>query len=334
MVNAVSAVRPASIISLVSFTCFSCCSNVLSFESLIGLESQASTLITFCQYCFVAVSSYLLLLKSSKLSNAWKLLISPPKVPIYRYLVSTIGFCLASVLGNLVFRFNLSLPIHIIFRSSSTAFTMALGYILYGKRYSMGQIVGSAFMSIGIILVTLSNMADRSSTESHQDFVTFCTGLLILICVTMLTSFLSLYNEQTNRIYGAAIRHDSWKENLFYSHLYALPFFIPFYKSLMVEYRLVDRLPSKSKYWVLLFVNNATQLLCVGGVNRLAVVISAVTLGVILLMRRFISLLLSMVIFHNQMSPLGLLGTLLVFIGAGIYSYTVDKSTATKKKAE
>ncbi len=331
-----------SLFSIVGFTCTSCCTNVITFESLIKLESNTSTFITFCQYVFVAIVSYIGLVRRYGIKKSAKLLVVPTAMPLYRYLISTYGFCLASVLGNIVFRFHLSLPIHIIFRSSSTAFTMFLGYVLYGKRYSLGEIFGSVLMSLGVITVTISNMSDRSNqtNEAPKEFQTYVYGLAILVCVTILTSLLSLYNESSNRIYRAKYRSGSWLENLFYSHLYAIPFFLLMPQTLKREYTLVAHLREVNgfqKYWILLGANVITQLLCVAGVNRIAVLTSAVTLGVILLMRRFISLLLSIALFHNEISPLGILGTILVFLGAGVYSYSIGAEkdrVKTKEKEE
>ena len=340
MVNAPN-IKAFSLFSIVGFTCTSCCSNVITFESLIKLESNTSTFITFCQYVFVAISSYVLLVRKYGIRNSAKLLVVPTTMPLYRYLISTYGFCLASVLGNIVFRFHLSLPIHIIFRSSSTAFTMLLGYLIYRKKYSLGQMLGSVLMSLGVITVTISNMSDRSSqpNEEPQEFRTYFSGLAILVGVTMLTSFLSLYNESSNRIYRTKERSGSWLENLFYSHLYAIPFFLLMPGTLEREYKLVEGLSASSnfkKYWAFLLANVITQLLCVAGVNKIAILTSAVTLGVILLLKRFLSLLFSMFLFHNEMSPLGMLGTLMVFAGAGVYSYSIgaekDKMKMKEKK--
>ncbi|QPG74423.1 hypothetical protein FOA43_001752 [Brettanomyces nanus] len=220
---------------------------------------------------------------------------------------------------------------------------MIIGYLVYGKIYEFGQILGSCVISLGIIVVTYSNITDHVSNNSiaseqpNGDLLSFIKGLVILIGVTMLTSFLSLYNESSNRIVSKSNGQANWKENLLYSHLYGLPFFLIMSKSLFSEYQLIENLRKKheyGKYWWLLLVNNVTQLLCVTGVNRLAVVTSAVTLGVILLMRRFISLLLSMILFKNRLSPLGIMGTLMVFIGAAIYSYTVGKIRDEKSKKD
>lgn len=310
------------VVPLIGFTCTSCCSNVVSFESLIRLEPKSSTFIVFAQYVFITVASYLLLLLENRFKGPLQILLKPASIPYYRYLISTAGFLAAGVLGNLVFRYRLSLPVHIIFRSSSTAFTMVLGYLFFEKTYTWGQIIGSTIMSIGIVLVTLSNMSQSQQWGSLDDFL---KGMTILISVTLLTSFTSLYNESSNRIYRRK-GSGGWEENLFYSYLYALPFFLLIPGTLTSEFALVQELgDSYWNYWIYLFINCATQLLCVSGVNGLVVTTSAVTLGVILHMRRFLSLLLSMAIFKNTMNLLGAFGSLLVFLGGAQYAYTVGK---------
>src|SRR3954468_22037274 len=55
----------------------------------------------------------------------------------------------------------------------------------------------------------------------------FSTGLAILFIAQVLSAIMGLYTEETFKEYGP-----HWKENLFYSHLLALPLFAPFIPSI------------------------------------------------------------------------------------------------------
>lgn len=53
---------------------------------------------------------------------------------------------------------------------------------------------------------------------------------------------------------------------------------------------------------------------------------TALTVSVVLLLRKFTSLLLSMWLFNNRLSKTGSFGAFLVFFGAGLYSYASSQA--------
>jgi UDP-xylose/UDP-N-acetylglucosamine transporter B4 len=149
---------------------------------------------------------------------------------------------------------------------------------------------------------------------------------------------MGLYTEETYKEYGP-----HWKENLFYSHLLALPLFLPFLPSMRRQFiqlaastplglpaseRLsslhpkvqqgVDsiHIPSQLAYLVM---NVLTQYACIRGVNLLASASSALTVTIVLNIRKLVSLLLSIWLFGNRLSPGTLLGAFIVFFSGGLY---------------
>lgn len=152
---------------------------------------------------------------------------------------------------------------------------------------------------------------------------------------------MGLYTEETYRKYGP-----QWKENLFYSHLLSLPLFLPFMPSMWTQFnklasskplplpiaslfgveklsdnfqRSVDmiQIPSQLFYLVM---NVLTQYACIRGVNLLAAASSALTVTIVLNIRKLVSLLLSIWLFGNHLAPGTLLGACIVFGAGGLYS--------------
>jgi UDP-xylose/UDP-N-acetylglucosamine transporter B4 len=152
---------------------------------------------------------------------------------------------------------------------------------------------------------------------------------------------MGLYTEETYRIYGP-----QWKENLFYSHLLSLPLFLPFLPSLSRQFiKLANsaplalaappledypslsttvqrglekiRIPSQLFYLVL---NVLTQYACIRGVNLLAAASSALTVTIVLNIRKLVSLLLSIWLFGNRLAFGTLTGAAIVFFAGGLYS--------------
>lgn len=141
---------------------------------------------------------------------------------------------------------------------------------------------------------------------------------------------MGLYTEATYKRYGP-----QWKENLFYSHLLSIPLFIPFAPSMA---RTLRSLAKSSKFeaprsldiitnsvhfpsqLVYLATNVLTQYACIRGVNLLAAVSSALTVTIVLNIRKLVSLLLSIWLFGNQLAPGTLIGAIVVFSAGALYS--------------
>ena len=154
---------------------------------------------------------------------------------------------------------------------------------------------------------------------------------------------MGLYTEATYREYGP-----HWRENLFYSHILSLPLFLPFSSAMYSSYRkmattapldlgltvpVLGRLlvlaPSQLVYTA---VNVLTQYACIRGVNLLAAMSTALTVTIVLNIRKLISLLLSIWLFGNNLAPGTLLGAVIVFSAGGLYSFgsSASKPTTTR----
>lgn len=310
-----------------------CCSNVVTFEGLMGDKtSNISNLITFCQFLFVACQG---LPRFVDVHGSFPYL-KPLKTPLHVYVISVVLFYISSTTNNNVFKYNISIPIHIVFRCFGTVITMITCWLLNGRKYTRTQVSSTFFLTVGAIIASLY----KDNELRYQDFKlqdlrnrsnepidrTFVLGVCILILSSVTSSLLSAYNERTYQKYG---KH--WKENIFYSHFLALPLFSLNAKQLVHEYQAMKnskrmiclnlgqktRIPHAETF---LFFNVLTQYFCVKGVNMLASQTNALTLSITLLVRKFVSLLLSVHLFGNSLSYTGYFGVLLVFFGAFLYS--------------
>ena len=179
------------------------------------------------------------------------------------------------------------------------------------------------------------------------------TGLAILFIAQVLSAIMGLYTEETYRQYGP-----QWKENLFYSHLLSLPLFTPFLPSLYRQFmRLatsaplqlpfatvvgleavpeqlqsgIDKIHIPSQLFYLV-VNVLTQYACIRGVNLLAAASSALTVTIVLNIRKLVSLLLSIWLFGNRLATGTLVGAVVVFFAGGLYSLDPGKRLNTRPR--
>ncbi|KAG5930022.1 hypothetical protein E4U42_003325 [Claviceps africana] len=187
-------------------------------------------------------------------------------------------------------------------------------------------------LSSGVVLAAWCDAQEKSKIASGADkahpIMNF--GLVILFLAQVLSAIMGLYTEATYRLYGP-----QWKENLLYSHMLSLPLFLPFMPSMIRNFKsMTQSAPLKlSMPWgfltaeaevpgqvVYLGLNVLTQYTCIRGVNLLAAKTSALTVTVVLNMRKLISLLLSIWLFENSLAYGTLTGAMIVFGAGALYT--------------
>ena len=154
---------------------------------------------------------------------------------------------------------------------------------------------------------------------------------------------MGIYLESTYVRYGS-----NWREGLFYTvsafynkltkHFLGLPFFIPLLPRIIKDVTILSRSPPLilpnhltsllalqhiriPRHLFFLAINVLTQYLCVRGVNRLSAISTALTITIILNIRKFTSLALSVAVFGNKLAFGVKIGTVMVAAGAAWYAY-------------
>jgi UDP-xylose/UDP-N-acetylglucosamine transporter B4 len=121
---------------------------------------------------------------------------------------------------------------------------------------------------------------------------------------------------------------------MFYLHFLSLPFFFSVHRDLTVQVKqlftsvtmfhapLVAARITLPTVLPALLANTLTQLLCVAGVNRLTTRVPALTVTLYLVVRKAVSLVLSVLLFDSANVTWGMLwgGAFLVFMGTMAYT--------------
>ncbi len=79
-----------------------------------------------------------------------------------------------------------------------------------------------------------------------------------------------------------------------------------------------------------LAVATVTRLVCVSAVYRLTSSVDPLTVSMVLTVRKLVSLAVSVVVFNNSFSVYHIVGSLVVFLGAILFS--VESAAASKSK--
>ncbi|XP_015927734.1 UDP-xylose and UDP-N-acetylglucosamine transporter [Parasteatoda tepidariorum] len=309
-------------ILLVGSAILSCCSNVVFLEVFIRDVPGSGNLITFFQFLFIACEGFIFTTNFGRVK---------PVVPLKNYLVLVIMFFATSVLNNWALNFDISMPLHMIFKSGSLVTSMLLGMLILKKRYTFSKYVSVLMVSVGIFIATwasqsINNKMQNTKRENMFSENQSLIGISLLTLALLISAGLGIYQERIFKKYG---KHP--KEALFYSHALPLPGFLLF-KDI---YSLLPSL-SKSeviyiippiglpKLWLCLLGNVITQYICVRTVFTIAARFSSLDVTMIITCRKFISLLFSIFYFQNPFTALHWFGTFLVFAGSLLFADVIN----------
>ncbi|CAO1621625.1 unnamed protein product [Parajaminaea phylloscopi] len=300
-----------------------CCSNAYFLELSTAQIPDLGTLITFLHFFFVM----LLALPSQIDGQTWSL--KKNKVPLSRWAVQVILYASTSLLNNVAFAYDIPMPVHIIFRSGGLVVNMIMGWLVRGKRYSRVQVASVMLVTVGVIVATLSTSPSPKSASSGKssdatEVSRYFMGIILLLVALILSALMGIWQELTFSKYG----RNNWQESIFYSHLLSLPLLTLRGKDLRREwdmarnstpasYPLLGGVSLPSMY-PLLALNVLTQLACINGVNRLTSRVSSVGVTLVLVVRKAVSLALSVLLVGGSRGAdvkLLVLGATAVFAG-------------------
>lgn len=202
------------------------------------------------------------------------------------------------------------------------------------------------------------------STSTSATTAEFTTGLLILLLAQLVAAYQGAYTEDTYAQYKA-----DWTENLFYSHFLSLALFLPVTGTLWKQYNRLaatpplelrgslasllgsssskasdsdplhkllysvsDSLETLPRGLLFLLTNAITQLSCISGVSLLAAQSSAVTVTIVLNIRKLVSFILSTILFGHELTPKMMAGAALVFGSGALYGYETSWRLPLERK--
>ncbi|KAM8719642.1 hypothetical protein ACLKA7_005814 [Drosophila subpalustris] len=309
-----------------------CCSNVVFLELIIQIDPGAGNLITFLQFLFIALEG---LIFTSKFFTV------KPKIAMRDYVMLVVLFFGANVCNNYAFNFNIAMPLHMIFRSGSLMANMIMGIILLKKRYNLRQYSSVAMITAGIILCTLvssGNVKDNTHhslkvATSYSDFFWWCVGIALLAIALLVTAYMGIYQEVIYKRYG---KHPN--EALFYTHMLPLPGFLVMAGNIAQHWSIAVNSDSYSlplfgsnlsvSFPLILFYllcNVITQYVCISSVYVLTTECASLTVTLVVTLRKFVSLLFSIVYFRNPFTLSHWLGTVLVFFGTILFADVLNQ---------
>lgn len=308
-----------------------CGLNNVFLEYIIKLDPGSGHLITFAQFIFIAVHGFIF---TSKFGTV------KPKIALKEYLILVVFFFITSVLNNWAFNFNIPVPLHMIFRAGSLIANMIMGIIILNKKYTLEKFLSVCMITLGIIICTVffepqknkcTDCDGPSSTSSIKEselkddsYFWWTIGIFLLTSALLLSARMGIYQESLYKKFG---KHP--EEALYYTHLYSLPGFI-LYASSIYDHAVMAtnsdsyEIPllsfSLPIIWFYLILNVVTQYLCISSVYVLTTECTSLTVTLVITLRKFLSLIFSIVYFKNPFTLTHWFGTALVFLGTLLFA--------------
>ncbi|XP_072255159.1 nucleotide sugar transporter SLC35B4 [Pyxicephalus adspersus] len=294
-------------------------------------------IVTFAQFLFIAIEGFIFEADFGR---------KRPAIPLRYYAIMVAMFFTVSVVNNYALNLNISMPLHMIFRSGSLIANMILGVMILQKRYSFSKYLSIALVSLGIFICTLMSakqVTSHSASSDEEGFVTFLWWLLGIAALTfalLVSARMGIFQETLYKEYG---KHS--KEALFYNHALPLPGFlllapdiynhaVLFTQSEPFQLPLLGtQLPIM---WFYLLMNVITQYVCIRGVFILTTECPSLTVTLVVTLRKFLSLIISILYFKNPFTTWHWIGTTFVFLGTLLYTevWNTIQTASTKDKKD
>ncbi|XP_043287558.1 UDP-xylose and UDP-N-acetylglucosamine transporter-like isoform X2 [Venturia canescens] len=292
-------------------------------ELLIKEDPGVGNLITFSQFLAISLEGFIFTSKFGKVERV---------IPLKQYMILVSMFFVTNVCNNYAFNFNVPIPLQLVFSSSTLTANMIAGIIIMKKKYESSKYVSVALITVGILLCTFvsgKNVEHLQSitkplelTTPLEDFYRWMIGISLLTLGLFTLAGTGLYQETLTANYG---KHP--KESLFYVHVLALPFFISLlpniYKHfiIIVQSRPIEIIGFMIPRSILHLIGNLlTQYMCVCSIFKLITEYSSLTVTLVLTLRKFCSLLISVMYFNDAFTIYHWIGTIFVFSGTFMYT--------------
>ncbi|XP_072935289.1 UDP-xylose and UDP-N-acetylglucosamine transporter-like [Epargyreus clarus] len=291
-----------------------CCLSSFLMEILMARAPHSANLITFLQFLFIALQGFLNM-KSRTFS---------PKIPLKQYFVLISLFFVTSFANNYVYALHVPSTLHMIIRSASSPASMLVSWYAKQRRPKVNSIIGSVLISIGVALAMYGGATVVDDIKGK--FIYWCLGVVILLSTLFTGAFTGHQQEILYAKYG---KHP--EEMLFYTHALPLPLFLGIYPQLKSTAIILSW-----EIWSIVAVNIISQFFCAHYVHKLATKEPSVTVTFILTIRKFVSLLISSIVFKNSLTLLHMLGTIFVVVGTwyyfDFYSHRQQRPVSLKDK--
>lgn len=309
----------------ISMTFLGCGANAIFLELLISGYAGSGNIITFAQFLCMSIEGFIFTADFGR---------KKPKIPLSKHVFLVMLFFCVQVINNYSFNFNISMPLQMIFRSGSLIANLVLGMIILKRRYKWTKYISVIMISIGIMACTIASAGDVQAHAQNEDdtmveYLRWLVGIAMITTGLYLSARMGIYQETMYAEYG---KHPN--EALYYNHMLPLPGFLFLAKDIYNHVILFNSsepwvIPvlqlAIPKMWIFMLFNIISQNLCIRSVFILTTECTSLTVTLVVTLRKFMSIIISVVYFKNPFTIYHWFGSLLVFIGTLMFTEVFPK---------
>lgn len=325
---------------------------IISMEYVLRGDPQAGNLLSVTEISFVLLQSL-----PGRFSSKSAFGIKPLMAPLSSHVTFTLLWSSMSILANYAFAYKISVTIFTLIRSCNIIASVFLGRLVFGQRYTWKQLLCVCAVTVGIFLASMgeakamtktvasaacSDCSDAQPTSVEEDAAAaadlriWMIGISMLAFVQVLQGFLGHVQAGFYKMYThLAPKGELCDEYLFTSQLVALvPLFFLRTNISTAAWAALEsdpitsfRIPSRV---VWLILNCFANMICLKGVFRTSSVVSPLTLTILLSVRKFLSVLVSIFWFRNPWTSWHSFAVVLIFGGAFAYSQAPQSAAESK----
>eukprot|EP01080_Neovahlkampfia_damariscottae_P004462 gene4462-7844_t len=232
-----------------------CLSNNITLELMLYVDSGCGSLLTICQFLLITIQGIFQQFDSTKF---W---LKDRKIPIKFHLIQVVLFFGSTIASNIAYSYHISLPLMNLFRSGALAMNLIVGMIIFRLKQPLSKIFAVLMVTFGIAITSweTSQTGGKVFNEELQ-FEVFIIGIGLIIFSLCLQATLGNVQQYVLKTFEA-----DYRENVFYSHLFSLPFFFLMTDDLLKHIEIFSGTEKYNNYvsipyaWVLMLFNVLTQ---------------------------------------------------------------------------
>ncbi|XP_058792338.1 adenosine 3'-phospho 5'-phosphosulfate transporter 1 [Phymastichus coffea] len=250
------------------------------------------------------------------------LLIRQPShtIPLYKYAFCSFSNVLSSWCQYEALKY-VSFPTQVLAKASKIIPVMIMGKIVSRSKYEYYEYVTAVLISIGMMMFMFG------STDHENDGATTFSGIVLLGAYMTLDSFTSNWQNALFTDYGVSSIQMMCAVNIFSCLLTATSLLQQ--SSLMYSLTFVTTYPHFVVDCILISIFSTTgQLYIFYTISNFG----AVTFIIMMTVRQGFAILLSCLIYHHYITPLGIFGIIIVFLAVFLRIYCNNRLKAIKKR--
>lgn len=334
------------------------------------LDKGGGALMTLAQFLVVAILMLPLFLRFKDPETGSFRIHLYSAAPMKEYALQAAIFFVSSVASNKAFELGVSQPFNVIFRSLSLLVSYIIGALWFGRRYSKQQLLAVILVTLGVLVTTLGEVLLKSGVElkpccddmqvwvkayywvvdparldpievtkaySFEELFWFAVSIFLLSLTLLGLAILGQMQGKSYRIYKCQP-----EENMFYLHLLSLPLFTLISGDLREHITLwngsepfsILGIVNVPWLWWLMLLNALTQVLCLLGVHNTTSSMGTLACTFATTVRKFITLIFSVLYFQSPFTSIHGVGALVVFVGTYLFATAPTESSEVKVVGE